>query len=79
MEHREYLPDFVAEFEDRILMVETKARNEMTDAIVLAKKEAAEKWCQQASEHALKHGAKAWVYKLIAHDQVQEQMAVLDF
>jgi type III restriction enzyme len=79
VEHREYLPDFVAEFEDRILMVETKARNEMTDAIVLAKKEAAEKWCQQASEHALKHGAKAWIYKLIPHDQVQEQMAVLDF
>jgi type III restriction enzyme len=79
IEHREYLPDFVAEFEDRILMVETKARNEMTDTLVLAKKEAAEKWCQQASEHALKHGAKAWIYKLIAHDQVQEQMAVLDF
>jgi type III restriction enzyme len=79
VEHREYLPDFVAEFADCIVMAETKARNEMTDAIVLAKKEAAEKWCQQATEHALKHGGKTWLYKLIAHDEVQEQFDILNY
>ena len=46
---REYQPDFVAETPDCIYMLEPKARNEMEDSEVLAKKEAAVIWCSRAS------------------------------
>lgn len=68
----EYVPDFVAEKPDRILMIEVKSAREMEDSIVLAKKEAAENWCRLASEHNLKHGGKPWQYSLIAHDVIGE-------
>ena len=41
----EYIPDFVAETDACIYMLEPKARNEMTDGEVLAKKDSAMKWC----------------------------------
>jgi type III restriction enzyme len=41
-QHSEYVPDFVAETAKRIYMVETKARSELADPIVLSKKKAAE-------------------------------------
>ena len=41
-------------------MLEPKARNELAGADVLAKREAALKWCKQATEHAATHGGKAW-------------------
>ena len=46
------LPDFVAETADTIYMLEPKAKNQMEDADVLAKRDAAVRWCQQASAHA---------------------------
>lgn len=73
-EHAEYQPDFVAETGDSILMLEPKAKNEMQDPEVLAKKDAAVIWCKQASEHAGKHGGKPWVYSLIPHDAIVENM-----
>ena len=51
-DHLEYQPDFVAETKDAIYMLEPKAKNQMEDADVLAKKEAAVKWCEQASDHS---------------------------
>jgi len=66
----EYLPDFVAETADTIFMLEPKALNEMEDPVVLAKKEAAVKWCAHASNHALSHGEKPWRYALIPHDEI---------
>jgi type III restriction enzyme len=45
--HPAYQPDFVAETESVIYMLEPKARNEMEDPIVLAKKEVAVKWCER--------------------------------
>ncbi len=73
-DHLEYQPDFVAESEDTIYMLEPKARNEMNDEIVLAKKEAALKWCANASTHALSSGGKPWRYLLIPHDEIAENM-----
>jgi len=73
IEHPEYVPDFVVEMEDSILMVETKAKNEMEDEKVLAKSDAAVRWCENASEYLLKHGGKKWKYLLIPHDEVKEQ------
>ncbi len=75
----EYVPDFVAETKDRIYMVETKARNELSDPAVLAKKKAAEEWCGHATAFNTSLGKKPWKYLLIAHDKVQEQMSLDSF
>jgi len=72
----EYQPDFVAETGDRIFMLEPKASNQMTDGEVLAKKEVAVRWCQQASAHARSYGGKPWTYVLIPHDAIAENMTL---
>ena len=72
----EYQPDFVAETQDRIFMLEPKASNQMTDGEVLAKRDVAVRWCQQASNHARSHGGKPWTYVLIPHDAIAENMTV---
>ncbi|OHD80503.1 MAG: hypothetical protein A3J97_07615 [Spirochaetes bacterium RIFOXYC1_FULL_54_7] len=59
-------------------MVETKARNELNDPVVLAKKKAAEQWCSHATEINRSQGKKPWLL-LIAHDQVQENMGLESF
>lgn len=74
----EYQPDFVAETEDRILMLEPKMANQMQDKDVLAKRDVAVQWCGWASEHAKTYGGKPWQYALIPHDAVAENMT-LDF
>ena len=73
---REYVPDFVAETQICIYMLEAKARNEMDDPEVLAKKEAAVKWCSLASEHAVNNEGKPWKYLLIPHDEISENMTL---
>ncbi len=78
-EQPEYVPDFVAETEHFVLMVETKARNELAAADVVPKAEAGAVWCAHASDHATKVGAKPWKYILIPHDQVTEDKALKDF
>jgi type III restriction enzyme len=75
-DHLEYQPDFVAETRETIYMVEAKARNEMTDAEVLAKKDAAVKWCDLAAEYAVNNGAKPWKYVLIPDDAIAENMTL---
>lgn len=74
--HPEYQPDFVAEIEDTILMLEPKMSSRMTDAQVLAKKDAAVKWCQHASEYMQRHGGKPWTYLLIPHDVIAENQTI---
>jgi len=76
LEYPEYQPDFVAETADTIYMLEPKARNRMDDPEVLAKKEAAETWCRHASAHNAKHGGKPWVYRVIPHDVIAENMSI---
>lgn len=75
-DHPEYQPDFVAETEAVIYMLEPKAKNEMEDPVVLIKKEVAEKWCERASKHASEHGGKPWKYALIPHDIIAENMTL---
>jgi type III restriction enzyme len=70
----EYQPDFVAETADVIYMLEPKAKNELTDPDVVAKKDAAVKWCQHASDHAATYKGKPWKYLLIPHDIIAENM-----
>jgi type III restriction enzyme len=75
-DHPEYQPDFVAETDDTIYMMEPKARNEMNDSQVLAKSEVAVAWCKHASDNAQRHGGKAWKYLLIPHDEIQENKTI---
>lgn len=75
-EHLEYQPDFVAETKDAIYMLEPKASNQMTDAIVLAKKEAAIRWCKNASDYAATNGGKPWRYILIPHHAIAVNMTL---
>jgi len=75
-DHREYVPDFVAETETTIYMLEPKAKNEMQDDTVLTKKLVAETWCQNASDYNAKHGGKPWKYALIPHDIIADNMTL---
>ena len=75
-EHPEYQPDFVAETDKVIYMLEPKARNEMNDPIVLAKEEVAKKWCERASAYNAEHGGKPWKYALIEHDIIADNMTL---
>ena len=75
-DHLEYQPDFVAEAADCIYMLEAKASNDMQDAEVQAKKDAAVEWCSHATSHAVSHGGKPWIYLLIPHDAITENMTL---
>lgn len=75
-DHPEYQPDFVVETETGIFMLEPKSKRDLEDPIVVAKKEAAEKWCERASDHNAKHGGKAWEYALISHDKISLNMTL---
>lgn len=75
-DHPEYQPDFVAETNDVIYMLEPKRRSEVTDPEVLAKKEAAVQWCRHASEHMQSNGGKPWSYILIPHDVMAQNMTL---
>lgn len=79
IEQPEYIPDFVAELIDKILVVETKARVDLTSAEVLAKSAAASRWCRHASEHAEGIGGKPWHYLLVPHDDVSEDKRLSDY
>ncbi|GAB3978275.1 DEAD/DEAH box helicase family protein [Spirosoma terrae] len=68
----EYQPDFVAETNDVIYMLEPKKRSELDDTLVVAKKEAAEEWCKNATNYALRNAGKPWKYILVPHDAIAE-------
>lgn len=75
-DHLEYQPDFVTETKDAIYMLEPKASNQMDDAIVLAKKEAAIKWCRNASDYTATNGGKLWRYVLVPHNAIAVNMTL---
>lgn len=57
-------------------ILESKARNELGDADVLAKEDAAVKWCNLATTHTAANGGKTWKYMLIPHDAISENMTL---
>jgi len=67
---RIYEPDFVAETTDCIYLIETKAANAIAMSEILAKAQAALKYCNYATEYTAEYGGKPWKYSLIPHDQV---------
>ena len=60
-------------------MLEPKKRTALNDADVIAKKEAALTWCKNASEYASKHKGKPWIYALIPHDVISENITLDHF
>lgn len=75
-DHPEYQPDFVAETDKLIYMIEAKRVDQMVDVEVLAKRDVAVKWCKQASEHALTYDGKPWKYLLIPHVAIAGNMTL---
>jgi type III restriction enzyme len=75
-DHLEYQPDFVAETAAQIYMLEPKARNELEATDVIAKRDVAVKWCQNATAHAKTYGGKPWSYVLIPHDVLADNMTL---
>lgn len=71
--------NFVAETQDAIYLLEPKARNQMNDAEVIAKKELAVKWCRHATSYAKISGGKPWTYVLIPHDVIAQNMTLAGF
>lgn len=72
----EYLPDFVAETDTAILMVEVKAQRDIDDPAVIAKQSAAREWCKHATAFTSQHGGKPWWYVLIPHDQIADNVTL---
>jgi type III restriction enzyme len=75
-DHLEYQPDFVAETDDSILMLEPKMATQISDKDVLSKADVAVQWCVWASEHARSYGGKPWRYVLIPHDAISDNMTL---
>ena len=60
----------------RIFMLEPKASNQMNAPDVIAKLKVAVEWCRRATEHAASYEGKPWVYVLIPHDAIAENMTI---
>ncbi len=72
----EYQPDFVAEAEEAVYMLEPKRSTQLNDADVIAKQKAAVEWCAHATDYMQQHGGKPWVYALIPHDALAQNMTL---
>lgn len=73
---KSYLPDFIVECEDKMLLCETKKAKDVGSDEVEAKTKAAVEWCQNATKHALKSPGKPWVYMLIPDNAVLHSMSL---
>lgn len=51
-------------------------RKEITDPVVLAKKEVAVRWCARASAYFAACGGKSWTYVLVPHDVIAENVTL---
>lgn len=69
-QHR-YEPDFVAELENEIVMIEVKPSNEIEAFDVQSKKKTAEKYCELASKNVGKFGiVKPWRYVILPTERI---------
>ncbi len=70
VDESEYVPDFVAATADASWLIETKRVADMASEEVQAKAKAANTWCTNASNYAVRNGGRPWRYLLIPHDVV---------
>jgi type III restriction enzyme len=67
-----YQPDFVVETKDRMFIVEVKDATEMSNPVVVKKKNVAVQWCAAATQHARDHGGKPWTYVLVPDSAISD-------
>lgn len=70
----DYQPDFAAETNGDLLILEVKAARNLKDATVLAKRAAAVHWCCHASAYTAAHGGKPWSYILVPDEALAENV-----
>lgn len=71
---KQYTPDFVAETQNTIYMVETKKEGDIETADVQAKSQAALEYCRHATDFTTQHKGKPWKYILLPHNVVMVNM-----
>ena len=72
-----YVPDFVAETEKVIYLIEIKAENELEDQIVKMKEQAAINYCKNASEINKARKEKAWKYVIVPGNKTDTNMTFM--
>ena len=75
---KQYEPDFIVETSSEKLICEPKQRSEMKTDVVIAKADAASRWCEEASKHEVLHGGKPWKYVLIPHDEINDSVTLTE-
>ncbi len=68
---QKYKPDFIVETDDMIYMIETKARKDEYNDVVIKKAKAGVKYCEKASEFNIKYGQKQWRYGILFDDEIK--------
>ena len=53
------------------MIIEVKARKELSDANVRSKAKAARRWVYYANQVAKEAGKKEWLYLLVPHDEIK--------
>ena len=83
MNYQKHIPTFARWFGRKqlecvppIYMLEPKAKDQTTATDVLAKRDVATTWCQNASAHAKTYGGKPWTYVLLPHDAIADNMTI---
>ncbi|MGN6031677.1 MAG: type III restriction endonuclease subunit R, partial [Thermomicrobiales bacterium] len=76
LDHLRYQPDFVAELDDHIVILDTKRADMLDDPVVLAKRDAAIAWYREASKYTESVGGKFRHYALIPHDAINESHTI---
>ncbi len=72
---KQYRPDFVAETDASIYLIEIKKESDIDDSEVQEKSTAAKAYCKYASEYNSQNGGKPWKYVLIPHNVVMLNMS----
>ncbi len=76
---KQYRPDFVAETNDTIYLIEIKKESDIDDTEVQEKAAAAKQYCKYASEFNSQNSGKPWQYVLIPHNVVMLNMSFAYF
>ncbi len=73
----QYQPDFCVETDTELLILEVKATNQLEDDVVVAKRHAAETWCDSVNRLVMDPaGLKRWRYALIPAESIGDQMSL---
>ena len=67
---KRYEPDFITETEKAIYMIEVKRSDQTEEQSVIAKMEAALRYCKYATEFTSQNDGKPWKYLLFPHNEI---------